>query len=57
MFKRKCHEYGEAIKITNGIAYLCKCISASEAGAFYEHGVMQGLKEKQNNVKAVRKLK
>ena len=56
-FKRKCHEYGDAIKVIGGVVYLCYCISPKEAGAFYEAGVTQGLKEKQNNIKSVRKVK
>jgi hypothetical protein len=38
MFKRKCHNRGEAIKIVNGLVVLCRCITAQEAGALYEYG-------------------
>lgn len=55
--KRKCHEYGNAIKIVNGVVYLCYCISPKEAGAFYEAGIIQGLKDKQENIKSLKKVK
>ena len=33
-FKRKCHEYGDAIRVINGIVYLCFCIAPNELDGF-----------------------
>jgi len=33
-FKRKCHEYGDAIRVINGVVYLCFCISPKELDLF-----------------------
>ena len=30
MLKRKCHKYGEALRVCGGLIVLCKCISSKE---------------------------
>jgi hypothetical protein len=33
MLKRKCHDYGQAIRVVNGMIIICKCIDAYEIQA------------------------
>jgi len=48
MFKRKCHKYGQAIKIEGSIAYFCKCISYEEIFALWQDGKNSTVKEVTN---------
>lgn len=33
MFKRKCHDFGQAIRVVNGMIIICKCIDGYEIQA------------------------
>ena len=48
MFKRRCHKYGEAIKIEGSIAYFCKCISYQEIFDLWQDGHNSDRKEVTN---------
>ena len=30
MFKRKCHDIGDAIQVSGGLLILCRCVTAKE---------------------------
>ena len=36
MLKRKCHKYGEALRVASGLIVLCKCIDAKEIEALLD---------------------
>jgi hypothetical protein len=48
MFKRKCHKFGEAIKMKDGIAYFCECLSYAEVWDLWKDGHNSAMKEVEN---------
>jgi len=47
-FRFKCHEIGEAIKVTDTIVTFCKCITDKEVMELVKQAKVQALKEAKN---------